>query len=155
MQGKGRPLLANMLTNQTIFGPAGWPANGFADFSSRMSVPLQITTSVSNGSRFANSAQFGLTNPLPHHESSGGADIHQIEVAQLICEETRAKRPMSPDIDSPQENDQRHDTPYFSESELNPIIVADSHRDDWPRRSARIQAAPAIAMVSAVSLQLV
>lgn len=57
VEGKGRPRFANMLTNQMIFGPEGWPANGFADFSARTSSPGQITTSVSNGNRFASSAR--------------------------------------------------------------------------------------------------
>lgn len=59
--------------------------------------------------------QSGLTNPIPHHKSSGGANIHKIEIAQLIREEARPKGPVAPDIDSPQEDDQRHDTLIFNQ----------------------------------------
>jgi hypothetical protein len=56
-----------------------------------------------------------LADPVPHDESSSGADIHNVEVTQFICHEARPESSMAPDIDSPQKDDQRHDTLIFDQ----------------------------------------
>jgi hypothetical protein len=60
-----------------------------------------------------------LADPVPHHKSSGGANIHNVELTQLICDDAWPKSSMAPDIDSSQKDDQRHGTLISDQSELD------------------------------------
>src|SRR5205085_6821492 len=53
-------------------------------------------------------AQLRLRAGLANDERPRGAEVHDVEVAQLACESAWAKRPVSTDVDAAKEDDESH-----------------------------------------------
>src|SRR5262249_9690167 len=66
------------------------------DFRLKRQLPEQFSTEFSSRNRF------------PNDKRSRGTYIHNIKVANSLCEYAGAKPPMSADVDTSEENDENH-----------------------------------------------
>lgn len=66
------------------------------DFRFERQLPEQCGTEPRPRSRFAN------------HKRAGSTHVHDIELAQFPCQDARAKRPVSADIDTSKEDNESH-----------------------------------------------
>ena len=65
------------------------------DFSLEWQLPKQLSTELCSRSRFA------------HDERARSTHIDDVEAAQFACQDARAKRPVSADVDTSEENNER------------------------------------------------
>ena len=72
-------------------------------------LPQQFSTEPCSRSRFA------------HYKRAGSTHIHDIIVTQVSCEDAWPKRPVPPNIDTPEENNESHTVPKLLAERLETV----------------------------------
>jgi hypothetical protein len=97
--------MAMILASQSLSAPREWIPGGELENVARganYDVAFKRQLASERG------AQSGFTDILPHHKSSDSADIHDIELRQLLRDLRRAASIRSADIHGSEEDDGAH-----------------------------------------------